>query len=123
MKSVLFVGWSAPYPGLERRAITTFGEFLEALTELQAKGEIERFEAVMLPSYGGDLEGFVLVYGEQEKLAALPETERMHRLEVRAHTEHGKLVVIPAITGERVVQELAFREQLAEEAERELVSA
>ena len=123
MKGVLFVGWSAPYPGLERRAIATFGEFVEALADLQTKGEIERFESVMLPSYGGELEGFVLVYGEREKIEALPRTELLHRLEVRARSEHPMLIVLPAIADALVVQELALHEEVAEEVERELVPA
>lgn len=112
--AALFVGWSAPYPGREHQAIETFKEFVAGLMELESKGLIESFEPVLLGPHGGELEGFVLVYGTPDKLAMLPELEEMHELRVRAGIEHERFSVIPAITGARVMDEMVLLDQVAE---------
>jgi hypothetical protein len=112
--AALFIGWSGPYPGREHQAIETFRSFVGALAELEAKDEIESFEPVLLSPHGGELEGFVLVYGEAAKLALLPELEIMHELRLRAGIEHAKLSIIPAITGARVMEEIALVDEVAE---------
>jgi hypothetical protein len=111
--AALFIGWGGAYPGREHQAIETFKLFVAGLTELQESGEIESFEPVLLAPHGGELQGFVLVYGEREKLAALPERPELHELQARAGIEHGKLSIIPAITGARVVTEFALLDELA----------
>jgi hypothetical protein len=111
-EAALFIGWGSTYPGREHEAVKTFSMFIEALTELRTRGEIERFEPVMLSPHGGELDGFVLVYGDREKLALLPEREEMHKLQLRARYEHAKLSVIPAITGDRVGRELEQIDEL-----------
>jgi hypothetical protein len=117
--AALFIGWSGPYPGREHQAIETFKEFVAGLAELETQGVIESFEPVLLSPHGGELDGFVLVYGSPETLAALPEREEMHELRMRAGIEHEKLSLIPAITGARVMSELAL---LGEVAEREPIA-
>ena len=54
------------------KRLAEFNEVLEYWTSLQQQGEIESFETVLLESHGGDLNGFVLVRGDQDKLASNP---------------------------------------------------
>lgn len=120
--SALFVGWAGTYPGREVHARKTFTEFVEALTNLQMKGEIERFEPVLLGSEVG-IEGFVLVYGEYEKLMLMLHQELFERLRIKAMLDHAKLFIVPAIVGDRVPETMLLFEEFAKELEREPVIA
>jgi hypothetical protein len=115
----LFVGWGGTYPGRERFALAHFAEWTEFLKRLEAEGEIERFETVVLAPHGGELDGFTLVYGTPEKLAALPIREDLRRLRTRATLDHAKFSVIWATTGEDVAHEYSLSEEALSEYERE----
>jgi hypothetical protein len=121
--TALFVGWGGTYPGREHHAVATFKEWIELLEGQKAAGEIERFEHVLLGPHGGELDGFTLVYGKPEKLAALQMREEIHQLQLRAMADHAKFSVIPARVGETVVREYEQFEQIVTELERELVPA
>ena len=69
----LFLGWNRPVIGREKEAAALFAKTLEYYGELQSKGTIESFEPVIMSRHGGDLNGFVLVRGETDKLNALKE--------------------------------------------------
>ncbi len=64
----LFIGWGEPRAGKEAAAGKVFGEAAAHYTALQAAGEIESFETVVLGAHGGDLNGFFLLRGDPEKL-------------------------------------------------------
>ena len=66
---VLFMGWNRPVVGREQQAMRLFQKAMEFNSKLQAEGQIESFEAVLLAAHGGDLNGFVMVKGDAEKLA------------------------------------------------------
>jgi hypothetical protein len=93
----------------------TFAEFVDVLKELQAEGEIERFETVLLAPHGGELDGFTLIYGEPAKLAALPMREDLHRLRLRATLDHTKFSIIEATVGEGVERELTLLHEILAE--------
>jgi hypothetical protein len=67
--SGLFIGFGASVRGRERQALKVFGEAFEYFSRLQQAGEIESFEPVALEPHGGDLSGFFLLRGDQDKLA------------------------------------------------------
>ena len=117
--TALFIGWGGTYPGRERLARKTFAEFVEILDELKAAGEIEGFETILLAPHGGELDGFTLVYGAPEKLAALPLREDLHRLRTRATLDHAKFSVIWATIGEGVDREFTLFDELVAEYVRE----
>ena len=52
-----------------------FQKSLEFYTKLQTEGRIESFEPVILSSHGGDLNGFVLLRGDAEKLSEIRRDE------------------------------------------------
>jgi hypothetical protein len=117
--TALFVGWGGTYPGREKVARMHFAEWLEILTQLKAEGEIESFETVLLAPHGGELDGFTLVHGAPEKLAALQMREDLHRLQTRAMLDHAKFSVIWAITRDGVERELSLVAESLSEYERE----
>ena len=80
----LFIGWGAPVRGREAKGLEVFTEALAYYGRLQQEGVIEGFETAILEPHGGDLHGFVLVRGSQERLAQLRVDDEFVRLSTRA---------------------------------------
>ena len=68
-------------------------------------------EPVLLEPHGGDLAGFVLIRGDQEKLSRLRTSEEFVRLNQRAQLVVDNFGVVTAYAGEAVQQQLAGFEQ------------
>ena len=68
---VLFIGWNRPVAGREQQALELWGTTMEYYTKLQSNGRIESFEPVILAAHGGDLNGFVMLKGDAEKLSEI----------------------------------------------------
>lgn len=115
----LFVGWGGTYPGREPFALKHEAEWQEILTRAKAEGEIDDYETVLLGPHGGELDGFTLVYGAPEKLAALQMRPDLVALRTRAMLDHAKFSVIPAIIGEEVAKQYAIVKEALAEYERE----
>lgn len=113
--TAIFVGWGRTHPGREPRALEHYREFVAVLEELKKEGAIESFETTLLGPHGGELDGFTLIHGAPEKLALLPLREEMHRLQAKAHLDHGKLSVIWAVTGGAVDREYELMADAVEE--------
>ena len=73
--AVIFLGWNRPSVGREQQALQVFQKSLEFYAKLQAEGRIESFEPVILSSHGGDLNGFILLRGDAEKLSEIRRDE------------------------------------------------
>lgn len=121
--SALFIGWGGVYPGREHYARKTFTEFVEALTDLEAKGEIDSFETVVLTTSAGPLDGFVLIFGDPAKLALIPEQEIFQQLRIKAKLGNANLFMVPAISGARVPELMTLWEEFVTEIDRELITA
>jgi hypothetical protein len=80
----LFIGWGAPVRGREAKGLEVFNEVIGYYGRLQQEGTIESFEPVFLEPHGGDLQGFVLLRGSEEKLAQLRVDDEFVRLSNRA---------------------------------------
>ena len=80
----LFIGWGSPRAGKEAAAARIFEEAVAYWNALQAAGEIESVEQVLLAYHGGDLEGFALLRGDPEKLGRLSMAPEFQRLTMRA---------------------------------------
>jgi hypothetical protein len=78
-----FVGFGLPVRGRERQAIKLFNEVFEYYSRLQQEGEIESFEPVLLEPHGGELGGFFLLRGDQDKLARIRGSEEFERQTAR----------------------------------------
>ncbi|MCA9491869.1 MAG: hypothetical protein KC621_18180 [Myxococcales bacterium] len=90
----LLIGWNRVVPGRDPQAVELWGEMLQYLVRLHAEGHIASFEPVLLGAYGGSLNGFVLVRGEQDKLDHVRNSEEFLQLNIRANkTLEGFLVV------------------------------
>lgn len=98
--SALVIGWGPAVRGREMKALQVFNEAIQYYTRLQQQGEIDSFEPVALEPHGGDLGGFLLIRGDQEKLNRLRSSEDFVRLNNRAQLVVENLGVIGAFIGE-----------------------
>lgn len=104
--SGLFIGFGTPVRGRERQAIKVFNEAFEYYSRLQQEGEIESFEPVLFQPHGGELDGFFLVRGDQEKLARIRSSEEFERVTVRAQLIVENLGIVDAALGERLLSQM-----------------
>jgi hypothetical protein len=111
----LFIGFGAPVQGRERQATKVFNEVFEYYSRLQQEGEIESFEPVLLDAHGGELSGFFLLRGEQDKLARIRSSEEFERQTVRGQLIVENLGVVGAALGARLMSQMSlFGEQVEE---------
>jgi hypothetical protein len=113
--SALFLGFGAPVRGRERQAIKVFGEAFEYYSRLQQEGEIESFEPVILEPHGGELGGFFLLRGDQDKLARIRSSEEFERRTARADLIVENLGIVSAVLGDRLMSQLAVYGEQVEE--------
>lgn len=113
--TALFIGWGYPHPGREAKAITVLNESIQYWKQLQQRGDIESFEVAMLNSRAGDLGGFALLRGSQDKLAVLRASPEFQRHSMRASLVAQHLDVVEASTGEQIMaMEAMYQEDMAE---------
>ena len=104
----LFVGFGDPVRGREGQAVEVFNETLAYFGRLQEEGEIESFEPVFLEPHGGDLNGFILIRGDAESLAALRVSEEFTQLSIRVSLIANGFGVVGADLAERLQRQMAF---------------
>jgi hypothetical protein len=110
----IFIGFGDAVRGREAQALETFNEALAYYARLQEEGEIESFEPVFLEPHGGDLNGFILLRGEADKLAALRVSEEFTRLTMRAALCVENMGIVGADLAARLERNVAFyTEQIA----------
>lgn len=115
MKKALVIGWTRPIPGRETAAVEHFQFAMNYMGKLQQAGTIESFEPVLMAPHGGDLNGFVLVKGNAEKIDALQRTDEWRDLVTKSNIllqNHG---VIAAVYGEELQQDMARYGRLAQQ--------
>lgn len=69
--SIIFIGWNRSHVGLEKQSMKTFARAIEYFSKLQKDGKIESCDIVALSPHGGDLNAFVMLKGEGQKLAEI----------------------------------------------------
>ncbi len=111
----LFIGWGSPRAGKEAAVGKVFEEAVAYWNALQAAGEIESFEYVLLASHGGDLGGFALLRGDPEKLGRLSRAPEFERLTMRAGVCLDGVGVVSAAIDAGVTREMgAWKEAIAD---------
>jgi hypothetical protein len=100
--AAIFVGWNEAKTGREALAGELFGTAMAYYGSLVQKGTIESFEPVILSRHGGDLNGFILLRGDADKLHALVQTDEWLEMVNKAILCLGGFGVVPAYTGEGV---------------------
>jgi len=82
--TVFVVGWNRAVTGREKYAMELFQEALGTYAGWQREGKIESFEPVLLDAHGGDLNGFIVLRGEFDKLHGLKNLDKWIDLNARA---------------------------------------
>jgi hypothetical protein len=103
---VLFLGWKRPVAGREKAAMELFGEGMGLWADLQKAGQIASFEPVLLAAHGGDLNGFILLRGDQAKLDAVRTSDRFMDLTTRAVILLEGFGVVPGWEGEGLMKQM-----------------
>ena len=104
--SVIFFGWNRSVARREKISAVHFDEFVKYLGGRQAKGEIEGFDAVLLDSHGGDLNGFFLIKGEPTKLDALTSTDEWIKHLTRAALHLEGSGAVRGVTGDAIAKRM-----------------
>jgi len=111
----LFIGWGAPVRGREAKGLEVFSEALGYYGRLQQEGVIEGFETALLEPHGGDMQGFVLLRGSQERLAQLRVDDEFVRLSTRASLVVEGVGVVGAALGDGLEQTIGtYREAISD---------
>jgi hypothetical protein len=103
---VLFIGWNRAIPGREKAALELFREAQAFYGEQKASGQITSFESVILSAHGGDLNGFILVKGEQAKLDALQHSDKFQDLTTKVVLNVQGVGVIRGWSGESLTSQV-----------------
>jgi hypothetical protein len=111
----LFIGWGSVVRGREKVSLGVFAEAMEFYGRLQQEGQIDRFDVCLLSPHGGDLAGFIILYGERTKLAEIRFSEESERLIVRASSVVDNVGVIPAYSGDALAAQLGRFDAAADE--------
>jgi len=111
----LFIGWGAPVRGREAKGLEVFSESLAYYARLQQEGVIEGFETALLEPHGGDLQGFVLIRGSEDKLAQLRVDDEFVRLSTRASLIVEGIGVIGVVLGDGLEQSIGTYQQAISE--------
>jgi hypothetical protein len=99
---VIFIGWNRSMAGREQQALQLFQKSMEYYGQLQSRGLIESFEPVMLASHGGDLNGFILLKGDAEKLDQVRRDDTFLNYSIEAGYCLDGFGVVPGYIGEAI---------------------
>lgn len=105
--SVLFIGWNRAVAGQEQKALALLGKGQEYFARLQSEGKIESFETVVLNVHGGDLNGFILIRGEAQKLFEIQNEDEWLDLLTEANICLQGVGVVPGYIGEGLQNQMA----------------
>lgn len=100
--SALLITWDRAYPGREIEAMKAFGEIMSYLQESKRNSVIESFEQVVLVPHAGDLNGFVLIRGNEGQLAKLRSDEKCWVLLHKFNTCVDRMGFLGAVVGEGI---------------------
>ena len=104
---VLFIGWGAPMPGREARALDVFNEALGICGRMAADGRIEGFQ-VRLFEPNAELGGFIELQGTAEQITAAREDAEFQRNTVDAQLCVEGLRHIEGVADNGIAEQMAM---------------
>src|SRR5438093_8090699 len=107
-KGVLFFGWGNATRGREMKALQVFQEALNYWGGLQQKGEIDSFEPFFLEPHGGDLVGFLIIKGDQDKLNRVRTAPETLRINTRAGLIVENFGMVGGWTGKEMEEQIGL---------------
>ena len=104
---VLFLGWNRVVAGREKQAMRLWQKSMEYYGGLQSGGHIESFEPVILSAHGGDLNGFIMIKGDAEKLAKVRAENVFGDLAIEANYCLDKFGIVVGFIGDSITDQLS----------------
>jgi hypothetical protein len=101
--AVLFIGWDHPRSNVDAKKAYghVMTEAIPYLQKLEGKA-FERIEPTFLTPHGGDVNGFVLLYGERPKLDELRRTDDFEAFVMKMDELFDGLTVVPGVNYEGI---------------------
>lgn len=100
-ESVLFISYSRPTVGREIAAMEVIASLNALLEKEQSGGGIHSFDAVHLTPSGGEVNGFIMIRGDEQSIEELRMSEELADLMLRGHLYMDHFSVVDGVTGER----------------------
>jgi hypothetical protein len=110
----LFLGWGQVVRGREQLALQVFQESIAYYTKLQEDGQIDGFDAFLLAPHAGDLDGFIIMRGEQSALDSVRASSEFLSLLTRAGSVVDNVGVVSAYTGDALGQVMGVFGEVAQ---------
>jgi len=104
---ILFIGWNRVVAGREQQAMQLWQKSMEFYGGLQSNGRIESFEPVLLSAHGGDLNGYMMLRGDADKLAGVQEDDTFIDIVIEADYCLDGFGVVPGYIGDGIADVLA----------------
>lgn len=109
----LFVSWGENVPGREEHGLEVFNEAVGFYGRCQEEGRIESFDVVLMPATG-DVDGYMVLKGSAEQLAALRDDDEYLRILTEASTIVSKLRVAEGFCGNEIARMMEiYREAIS----------
>jgi hypothetical protein len=107
---ILFVAWGMPARGREERGLEVFNDAMGLCGRMQQDGRIEEFDVALLAP-NSTLEGFIVMKGSAEQLAAVREDAEWQRNIIDAQLICDDVVVVDGYANEGVAQRMALYQE------------
>ena len=99
----LFIGWNRPYPGQHKEAFQfLMGNGREMLDKWKKEGRFESSRNFGLTAHGGDLNGFIVIEGNRDKLDELRRTDEFEKFSMQMGMMFDRFGVVPGVTQEGI---------------------
>lgn len=102
----LFIGWGEVKQGREQAAGQVFHEALQYFQSQVQNGTLDDLQAVGLRVHGGELRGFFLLEGQEDKLQQMEQSQEFRRIINRANAVVDDLGVVPTVQGNTLGQRI-----------------
>jgi hypothetical protein len=106
--NVVVFAWNRSLPGREQMSGQHFQEFVAYLQAQKDQGAITSFDPVLLEPHGGSVNGFFLIQGEPDKLAALTSSPDWVQHQIRAMLHLDGAGTWRGVTGAGVGERMAM---------------
>jgi hypothetical protein len=107
--AILFLGWDRPHVGREDDAYGfMMGEGIAYLESVQGRF-FERMEVCALTAHGGDLNGFVILFGERPKLDELRRSDEFEAFVMKVGSLFSRVGTVPGVNLEGIKGVMARR--------------
>ena len=104
---ILFIGWNRVVAGREQQDMQLWQKSMEFYGGLQSSGRIESFEPVLLSAHGGDLNGFIMLRGDAEKLTGVREDSVFIDFAVEAEYCLDGFGIVSGYIGDTIIDQLS----------------